>query len=600
MQKETIEAIQERIEAEREYHDDLEAYDNIIGMKWEVPTEWSRKEWIRKQVSTDGHDAVKTATNIYDTHNPKWQILPKGSEGRDYAEMFETTLEWWMGRANKMGGHEPFRKSLHNSVLQNRVIFQLDYLPYWLPKDKKKWTKEQKAAMKQSSFCVTVHDAKNVYYEFGQYGLKWAAAVTVMYAKDIINHWSAYESNTKEGKQIKNAIAKVKEKYKDSDDLKYIHVDFTSHDKREVSIFETQTDTIEDFEDFEEDTKRIDILDADNNLSFINWVVVEGESTPLLYSIHKAGIWENQNLYNTLIDSTTMRRAVFPIMKHTSQTGKQLDVDYTGDQDVVELGVGEDAQTLMPPSIDPAMAQLSGANTAKIAQATGIKGLASIEIAGNVQYAAVQAVIQLHMTSLTPYVRTCEKALAQLADLSFMWIVESGATETVYRTKSKGVGKEMGTGFNISAEDFDPEEMHIDCKLIANTPTDKQQKVNMLASLKQAGAHIAWREGLEELGYGNAEILEQDWLEEETMTLAMQNKAKDMDAERQMAMQAQQMQMQMEQQQQMQQAQMQQQQQMQQASQQNPMMPGGQQFNPAMGGQPTAEAMPGATSPVQQ
>lgn len=603
----TIEAIQSRIEAEAEYHDDLDAYQSIVDMKWELPSGWGNKEWVRKQVSTDGHDAIKTATNIYDTENPKWEILPLGLADKDRAEELETALEWWMQRANKLGEGEPFRKALHNSVLQNRVIYQLDYLPYWLPKDKEKWTKEQKTAMKHSSFCVTVHDARNVYYEMGKYGLKWAAAVSVMTAQEVIEHWSSYENqNTDSGKSVKKALDQIRKAYDNNDELKYIHVDFTSHDKREISVFETSSEDISDFVEYSGDGKRIDILDTENKLAFVNWVVVTGDSTPLLYSLHKAGLWENQNLYDTLTESTTMRRAVFPILKHTSPTGKPLEIDYTGEQDVVELTQGEQADTMMPPPLDPAMTQVSAQNTAKIAQATGIKGLASIEIAGNVQYAAIQAVIKLHMTSLVPYVRTVEKANAQLADLAFMWLKEGdGFTEIAYRSKSKGQGKEKGMGIMVSADDFDTDTMFIECKLIANTPNDKQQEINMYSQLKQAGAHIAWKEVLEKLQLGNGDVLEAEWLDEEVQTIALQMKVKELDAQLQMMVQQQSQMMQM----QMQQAQqMQQQTQIQQGAQPGVNAPpaegvpsgapGGMGMDAGMGGQPTAEAMPGATSPV--
>lgn len=616
MDNKTIEAIQARIDADSDYISDLNAYDAIVNMRWELPGGWNEKTWIRKRVSTDGHDAIKTATNIYDTNHPKWEILPLGLADKERAEQLETALEWWMQRANKLGEGEPFRKSLHNSCLQNCVIYQLDYLPYWLPKDRAKWTKEQKAAMKRSSFCVTVHDRRNVFYEMGKYGLKWAAAVSVMTAREVLDHWSAYEGkSTDAGKSIRQGLDKVRALYKDDDEVKFVHVDYTSHDKREVSLFKTSSDDLKDFENYDTEdatADRIDLLDTEYKLSFINWVIVSGESTPLLYSIHKAGLWENQNLYDTLIESTTMRRAVFPILKHTSPSGKELDVDYNGEQDVIEMTPGENVDTVVPPPIDAAMAQISSQNTAKIAQATGIKGLASVEVAGNVQYAAIQAVIKLHMTTLVPYVRTVEKANAQLGDMAFLWLQEGdGYTEVVYRTTNKGEGRERGMSFTVSPDDFDPDAMFIECHLIANTPNDKQQEINMYAQLKQAGAHIAWKELLERLQLGNGDVLEAEWLDEEAQTAALQNKVKELDGllqlkieelrnQQQMALQQQ---IQAQQQAQLAQQQAQMQAQAAQGGQVPPEAlmngaPEGAGFNAAMGGQPTAEALPGATSPV--
>lgn len=592
MRTETIESIQGAIEGDTEYQNDLRAYKRMVTLDWDLPSNWAVKDWVRKQVSTDAHDAIKSATNIYDTNKPKWEILPRGEADKDRAEELETALEWWMQRANKTGEGEPFRKSLHNSCLQNRVIYQLDYLPYWLPKDKKSWSREQKAAMKQSSFCITVHDAENVYFEMGKYGLKWAAAVSVLWAQDIVDHWSVYESGTEEGKKIKRALDKIRSEMEDNDKLKYILVDYTDYKKREVSAFQTSSDSLTDFTHYTIDggkidgTVKIDILDTDNKLEFINWVIVTGESSPMLYSEHKGGVWENQNIFDTIIHSTTMRRAVFPILQHTSPTGKPLDIDYTGEQDVVELTNNESAQVMMPPPVDPALMQLSAVNTSKSAQTTGIKGLASIEVAGNVQYAAVQAVINLHKTTLVPYVRTWEKANSQLGDMCFLWLKQGdGYTEVAYRTQNEGDGRNRGNGIMVKPDDFDPDDLFISCTAVANTLGDKMQEANFYAILKNAGAHIAWKEILENLSLGNGDVLEAEWLDEQAMNTALQMIK--------MQMQAQQAQTQ-----QQQQAMMQQQGQVP-PDQSSPMIPGGQGMNAAQGGSSTATAMPGATSPVQ-
>ena len=600
MKKDTISKIQTRIEADRDYQEDLKSYHAIVDLQWNLPSQWASKDWVRKQVSTDGFDAIKMAQNIYDASSPKWEILPLGIEDKEHAEQLETALEWWVKRANKLGGSEPLRQALHNSCLQNRVIYELSYLPYWLPKDRKQWTPAQKEAVKSSSFCITTHDARNVYYSMGKYGLNWVACVSVVTGNDILDHWGIYDHE-----QIKPAMDKLRLEVEDDSEQLYILVDYSSMEKREVSYFKTSSETISDFENYEEGSsvEKTDILDEKNELGFIPFVVVEGEGTPLLYSIHKSGTWENQNLYNTLIDSTVMRRAVFPILKHISPTGKQLDIDYTGEQDVVEMTSGEQADTMVPPPIDPALSQLTNTNIARISQTTGMKGLSSIEIAGNVQYAAVQAVVQLHMTNLKPYIRTMEKATAQLGDLFFKWIDVTDSTEIYWREKKKGDKfLDRGAGATITKEKFDPNYLYIECSLIANAPTDKQQLFNMFAQLKQSGAHISWKHIVDDkLNLGNGDVLEADWLEEQANDIMLQQKIKEMDAELQMKMQQAQQEMQ---QQAQQQAQQMQQPQMPPGQvppdQSNPMIPGGEAYNAAGGGQPTAPAMPGATSPVQQ
>ena len=602
MNKKTIEAIQARIDDDSDYQEDLVSYQKMVELQWELPETWAAKTFIRKQVSTDSFDVIKMAGNIYDASAPKWEVLPNGQAEKEKADMLETALEWWMKRANKLGSHEPLRKALHNSCLQNRVIYQMDYLPYWLPKDKNQWTEEQKEALRQSSFCVTNHDARNVYYEMGKYGLKWVAAVTIVSAEDIKDHWSVYADDSS-GKKIKSALSKIDKYVEENEEQMFILVDYISLKKREVSAFLTSSETISDFENYSESSDRVDILDEKNELGFIPWVVVEGEGQPMLYSSHKSGAWENQNLYNTLIDSTVMRRAVFPILKHVSPTGEPLDIDFTGEEPVVEMRGGEQAEVFQPSPIDPALSQLANTNIARLAQTTGMKGLSSIEVAGNVQYAAVQAVIQLHMTSLQPYVRTVEKANAQLGDLCFKWIDKTNSSEPYWREKKKGEGmKDRGMGGVVTKDKFDPDLLFIECHLIAKAPTDKQQLFNMYAQLKQAGAHVSWKHIIDDkLDIGNGDVLEADWLDEEAGNIAIQQKAKELDAELSEKMKQKDFERTMAAQQQaQQQAQPQGVQGEAPPEQGNPMMPGGQGFNAAAGGQPTAPAVPGATSPVQQ
>lgn len=612
MDTEIIEAIQGAVEGDEETQKYYAAYDDIDNLKWNLPKGWETKDYIRKRVSTEGHDDLRSLANIFDTHNPKWEILPRGEQDREHAEQQERWVEWMMKRANQIGEKSPFRKALHNAGKYNRVILQVDYLPYWLPKDKKKWTSEQKAAMQAGPFCVEVKNPRNVYYEMGKYGLKWAAGVTLLYGQEIINHWSAYAGNTEEGKKIKTAISKIELDLEDNPEVMYIHVDYTSYEKRSVAAFKARSLT--DFENFDVNNEHITIVDGENKLSFINWVIVSGDSDPLLHSMHIGGSWENQNLIETIVDSTVLRRAFFPILQHTSAMGNDINVNYDGTQDTVELKPGESVNTLMPPPIDPALRELMANNSGRMGQSSGIKKLQNMDLAGSMQYSTMNAYIQLTMTALEPYKRTTEKAWEQAAKIMFMWIKETKDSVTGYRAKVNKSGQTKGDAITIGPEDFETEDLFISCELIANSPTDKMQLVNMYSSLKQAGAQVGWGELLERLGMGTPEVLKADWLKEQLEGVAMQNFVKDLEAKQQMQIQAatMQMQSQLQQEQAAQQAALQQAQQAQaaqmaqaQAPQGQPgqspipqgdaVIPGGQMNDTAQGGTPPMMSAPGMT-----
>lgn len=609
---EILEQVQARVDADEDNQELFRAYNDMDNLKWSPPSSLL-KDWVRVRVDTSAHDALKQMSNIFDTHNPKWEILPLGEADEDRAEELETWLEWHTTKANLNGETSPFRKGLYNSGKFNRVVYEVDYLPYWLPKNKEDWTEEQKANAVNGPFCITAHDPRYMYYEMGKYGLRWIANVNNVEGQTIIDHWGIYESDSEEGKQIKKGLSKIKS-LMDDEECRFIYVDYTSNEKRFVAAFKTADETIDRFGEFDK-ADAIVILDGDNKLKFIPYAVATGDSDALLHSLHVGGIWENQNLINTIVDSSVLRRAFFPLIKHQSMTGKELDIDYSGAQDVVELGQGEDAQSLVPPPIDAGLQQLAQTNAQRMGQAVGIRNLGLTDIAGNVQFSTVQAQIQLQLTALQPYKRTDEKALCHLALIMFKWIKYTGKSEIAYRTQKRvrKEGQVNGQQVLVGPDDFDPDEMIISCELLSNSPTDKQQMVNMYATLKQAGAQVSWGELLERLGMGNPEMLKQGWLDEQLEGAVLQDFVEKMQMQRQLQMQSQQMQMQHA----MQQAQMQQQMAMQQGQQQGQPSPeeqqmmaqqgganppqqdavqaGGQENNPAAGGEPAMMANPGLT-----
>jgi hypothetical protein len=237
----------------------------------------------------------------------------------------------------------------------------------------------------------------------------------------------------------------------------------------------------------------------------------------------------------------------------------------------------------------------------------------------------VQAQIQLQLTALQPYKRTSEKALVHLAYIMFKWINKYGKPEIAYRTQNrvKKQGQVKGEQLMVGPDDFDPDVMIITCELLSAAPTDRQQLVNMYSTLKQAGAQIAWGELLERLQLGNPEMLKAGWLDEQIEGAALQNFVAEMQQQLQLKGQAQTMQMQMQMQQAQQEQQMAAQQQAAQAQQPQPqggqgqptpeemammaqagggnpsqgdaVQAGGQENNPAAGGQPAMMSNPGLT-----
>jgi predicted lipid carrier protein YhbT len=600
MDEKILGRIRRKLTLDADYMDDCAMYDAMDAFEWELPSGLASSEFVRKQVSTDAHDALKTAINLFDTHNPKWEILPRGPADTDAAEELERWLEWHMTIANQQGDEEPSRQMLKHAAKYGRIATQIDFLPYWC----KEGTEEYKDALAKP-FCITVHHPSAIRYERGKYGLRWVASVSNIPAADVIDHWDAYQTDPVYGKGIKSALAKVEKLLEDDDEARLMYVDYTDKEKRLVFAYLYSGEDVDtDLEIPDEDF--VEILDGENKLGFINWAISAVSSEPLLYSLHKGNLWENQNLLDTIAGSTVLRRAFFPLIKHTSVSGKPLDIDFSGAEAVVEQSAsdGEQTEVLFPPPLDPAVREWMDRNTQKGASSVGMKGLMNTDVTGNVQFAAVQAQIDLSKSVLDPYLTAYQHNGTELAKLAFMWIVKSGMTITGYRTKDKNPdrGKVKGEKINIGPEDFDPRAMIIKCELLASG--DELRRMNVFSQAKQIGLHVPDSEILERMNWGTPEALEQKWMKEQIQNMALTMFQKQQDAQLQMMVSQQQMQMQMQAQQAQQQAQMQAQQQAQQPPQgMSPpeqmggaqMMPGGMANDPNQGGLPPAMSNPQET-----
>jgi hypothetical protein len=605
MDEKTLGRIRRRLTLDSDFMDDCAAYDDMDGLKWTPPAGFQMREEIRIRVSTDAHDILKTAINLFDTHNPRWQILPRGPADANAAEEIERWLEWQMMIADQQGDKPSSAERLKHAAKYGRIACQLDFLPYWTPTG----TEDYKDALAHP-FCVTVHSPANVHFERGKYGLRWVAVVSNICAADVIDHWDAYKTDPAYGKKIESAATKVEGLLDDDPEARVIYVDYTDKDKRWCFCYPYSGEDVDCDLEIPEDGM-IEFVEGENKLGFINWAISEAASTPLLYSLHKGGLWENQNFLDTIADTTIIRRGWFPIFKHTSIGGKSMEVDFTGNEAVAELdaSAGESLEVMSPPPLDPGIRELMDRNSQKAASATGLKGLQNMNVTGNVQFAAVQAQLSVSKSVLDPYLTCYQHNAIELGKLAFMWIKKTKISIVAHRAKDKNkdLGKVKGQKIVLDPENFDPRNMIIQCELQTTHSQDELQRMNVFSQAKQLGLPMPNAEILERMGWGNAEALKGDWLKEQMEAIALQMYQKQKDAELTMQVQQAQMQMQM----QAQQAQMQAQQAQMQGQTPAPegpggmvppdqgggaqMMPGGMGNDPNQGGIPAAMSDPNET-----
>jgi hypothetical protein len=605
MDEKTLDRIRRKLTLDTDFMDDCLAYDQMDSLQWTPPPGFAMREEIRLRVSTDAHDILKTAINLFDTHNPKWEILPRGPADADKAEEIERWLEWHMMIADQQGDKPSSSTRLTHAAKYGRIACQLDFLPYWT----KEGTEEYKDALARP-FCVKVRPPSTVHFDRGDYGLRWVAYVNNIPAADAIDHWEAYKSDPAYGDKIEGAISKVEKLLEDDYEARVMYVDYTDKGKRWCFAYPYVSADI-DTDLAIPDDGMIEFIDGENKLGFINWAISEAASTPLLYSLHKGGLWENQNFLDTIADTTVIRRGWFPIFEHRSVGGKSMEIDFTGNEAVIEsdTAAGESVQILTPPPLDPGIRELMDRNSQKAASATGLKGLQNMNVTGNVQYAAVQAQLNMSKSVLDPYITCYQHNAIELGKLAFMWIKKTKISVVGHRTATKNPdkGKVKGEKIVLDPDKFDPRNMIIQCELMTTNTQDELQRMNVYSQAKQMGLPLPNAEILERMGWGNADALKQDWLKEQMEAIALAMYQKQKDAELSMQVQQKQMEMQMA----AQQAQMQQQQaamQGQTPAPQGPggmvppeqmgganMMPGGIGNDPNMGGQPAAMSSPQET-----
>ena len=606
MDDKLIKQIQKAMTLDKANQEDFVAYDDMDAVRFNFGA--MLEPWMVKRVSTAAQEALKVLGNIFDTHNPKVRITPFGDADRERAELAERWAEYHLVKINQRAGKSPIRQLPHTAGKYGRICAQVDYLPYWMDDSQEKWTSEQREQMLQGPYCIELHNPRNVYYGMGKYGLRWAASVTNMSAEEVIDKWGVYNNENPNSKKIQSAVEKLKQMIDGvKEELRFIQVDFTSYDKRVVTVFETSGTGISEFERMS-GGNGIEILNADNKMGFLNWVVVECDSTPLLSGIHKGNLYAYQTLLDTVVHSSVMRRAFPPVTITRTMDGKGAKIDYSGAEPEIKLKPNESVEPFVPPPLDQAVFQLAQEISVQVSGALGVSKLGNMDAKSNVQYSTVTAVIDMNMSSLEPYKRAAEKALTQIVYVMFKWVKYSGKTVPAYRLKQSTPDQIVGEEILIAPDSFDDDLLLV---VSLKNKNDEMSAVNKATMLKQGGFRVPDSELLEDLGYENPEMLASKWKEEQLESAALQNFIAELQAQLQLKQQAASMQMQAEQQQAMQQQAMQQQatQEQQMAQEQQaqagqmeapdqglPSNVSGQGFNGAMGGTPPMMAEPGMTA----
>jgi hypothetical protein len=522
--------------------DDLiRAMDKIDHLEWELPTGVKKQKWARLDIDTSGRDALKAATNVFSAFLPKWDVAPRGPKSHVAAEQFERWIEWFYMRMNDRSKSTVTWSVMKSAAKFDMMVARVDYLPYYIVGDKP--TKRQKMALRKGPFATTVYHPLYIHYEESEWGLEWVADYSVHEAEEVLAHWAVYanpDDKEKGGDQVARAARWVNDYIKGASSDKralLAVVDYTDLDRRYVKAIKTNKEVADPELLLADDQENsIIILDTKNELPFNPWVIAvggtsfekgsENEIDPLLAPLHKANLWSNQNLHESLQTSKVLRRFGFPDMIIYTATGEKKRIDFSGNANTLNMKLGqEQAEPVTAPQVDPGLASIVERGRSRMSSTTGVQILQNVnQISGNLQFATVQALLQMALGQVTPYKNVAEKGLSQIGERLLEWVAFTGDTLNAFYIADKGTSdnRKRGAQVSISPDEIDLENMAIKCELSPNTPTDKNQRVSM-AVLANEKLGVPKSELVEDLDYGAPEVLRNEYLKEQITNGALQS-----------------------------------------------------------------------------
>ena len=519
MDKQITNKISRKIKELKPMRELLLAMDDIDKLNWDLPEALAAEEWARIDIDTSGHDALKSAANIFSAYLPKWDVQPRGPAENDNAETLEAWLKWQYSMIDRRSGSAVWNL-MKQAVTYDIYCARVDYLPYYI---KNKPTAKQRNQLRGGDFVVIETHPSNMLWEKTPYGLEWVSVAENTTAVEILNYWLPYE-------EAKAGVKKLQAMIDEDDEVKINYFDYYDYDKRVVYFYEA---TSLNSEDVGAETDVTYILNEKNKLGFIPWVISVGGTgyekdaehrvDPLIASLYRSGSWSNQCLRESLQTSKVMKRWGLPDMITITPTGEGKEIDYDGNADQIALRSGEDAKPYIPPPLDPGLRELVDRGRARMSRSMGVDALQNSAITGNMQFATFNAQIQIALASLAKPRRVAEQALTRIGVLLFEWLDFTGDTVSGFRASDAGTDgptEQRGAQISISKNDFDINTLFISAKMMPNNPTDKLQRMNFAIQANQ-NLNVPISELLEGLDLGNSEVLMERWQEEQIQTAAV-------------------------------------------------------------------------------
>ncbi len=526
------------IENDRRRNDLYNAIWNMTHLKWDFAQEHKDKmKNVRTLVDASPADAVHNASIALSNTIPRWDIPPYGSSLFDYqrTEKLEHCIDWCFRKMNQRGIGTLLFDKMSSSIQYDMIATRIDDLEFQF-KGVKKLSPLQKRARSMGRFLGEVFDARTIHVETTMGTFACVLRVENQRAWDVYNYWKLYENNeTPEGKRVAVALQKMDEMFagknaKQQRDMRFISFEFINDDQiMKHGYFTSEKQSVEAMDSGSYASSNSDIVFADeeNKLGFINWSIRMGGSrmerapeyqvNPMLAPLHWGNTWETLNVVRSLVMSEPIKRMFEAHQFQETTDGQRLP---ESDDGVIVGRRGDRAQNMPSAQLDPNTLNVVQALQQELTRTTGANVLSDVTSAKTTPFATLNAMIQVAMSRLDVNRRDGALSCADDAMLMLRWVEKTGVPMMSYRQKNKSMNvqgymmqMQQGEQIAITADDFDTEQCEINVEIKPKTPTDWQQQI-MSAIQMHDKLQVPLEYLLETLGIENVELLRNQYEDE--------------------------------------------------------------------------------------
>ena len=541
--------------------------DDAYHCNWEMPPELQLLPWSHKHVSQKLHNAIAASVKVLSTKHAKIKKYPylPDEANKQQANEDERNLEWHLHNASLLRSEKLESDFVESALLYKCVGAMVIDIDWQIKQAKalKMDTTAMERAREKSRFAVNPYKPAHLHVRRSVYGVDTVLLAYKRSAAEVVMEW---------GKD--NIPKEIKEIAKEKDDAIY-YFDLMDYKIRGVWVQK------------ELDSEPYWIMnEVEHGLDFLPWVAELGGSSlednvahkyqSMPYAAITSGALETQNVIGTLLLTDAIAKAIPAEFAIEGFGTEETTIDAMDPHGIVKVGAGNTIKALQKSGMDPRLAELYDRASQDVSSATIPDLLMSGQLPSGMAFSTYNLATQTGIGQLKPYKELAEKGTAEVCRLFLMWSRHTNVALEAYGTQERG---DIGKSYKIDPETIDPTGIYIKAELIPMKPTDDLAKWNAGTIANQVGLPMEYI--LEDAGVEDPQealkLWEGEKIDAHLLEMWKQKQMIDM----QMEAQARQMQQQQEAQQMAQEMQM-----------GGGAVPGGQGFNPEMGGTPPIRANP--------